>query len=399
MTVRQGIAVTRVVAALALLSIAGAAPATAQGLIVTRDGSREVRPGPATNFTGDVRVDMLFEAVAPAHASGGSVTFEAGARTAWHTHPRGQVLIITVGTGRVQRWGDAIIEVRPGDVVRIPPDQKHWHGAAPESSMTHIAISEPVNGSAVEWMEKVSDEQYGAAPGGQEIVQPQPRMSGPLQQKIAPGLAALTDDVLYGDVWRRQELSLRDRSLVTIAALIATGKTVQLRGHLGRGLDNGIQPSEASAVLAHLAIYAGWPSAVSALEIYDQVYTARTIDPRSLQVTAPRVAPSATGVAQANVVSSELGNVAPKFVQLNNEVVLDDLWRRADLAPRDRSLVTIAALAAMGHDDLLDPYLQRAAESGLTRDQMAEAMTHLGFYAGWARATKALAALARLAAR
>ena len=393
---------TRATATLALLSIIGPASLAAQELTITRAGSRTVRPGPAANFTGEVRVDMLFEAVAPAHASGGSVTFAPGARTAWHTHPRGQVLIITAGTGRVQRWGDAIVEVHAGDVVRIPPGLKHWHGAAPQSSMTHIAITEPVNGSAVEWFEKVSDEQYGAQRSGQEAVaaaQAPSRMSGPLQQKIAPGLAALTDDVLFGDVWRRPELSPRDRSLVTIAVLIATGKSAQLSGHLGRGLDNGIQPSEASAVLAHLAVYAGWPSAVSALEIYDQVYTARKIDSSSLPVTAPRLASSAASTTQAKAVSDQLGSVAPKFVQLTADVVLNDLWRRTDLSLRDRSLVTIAALAAIGDDDQLDPYLQRALESGLTRTQVAEAMTHLGFYAGWSKAQKALAAVARLTAR
>ena len=97
--------------------------------------------------------------------------------------------------------------------------------------------------------------------------------SGPRQQRFAPGLAMLTDDVLYGDVWRRPELSARDRSLVTISVLIATGKTAQLAGHLGRALDNGVQPSEASGLLAHLAIYCGWPNAVSALEVYEQVYS------------------------------------------------------------------------------------------------------------------------------
>jgi 4-carboxymuconolactone decarboxylase len=393
---------TRVTATLALLSVMGSASVTAQELIVTRGGSRAVRPGPATTFTGDVRVELLFEAAAPAQASGGSVTFEPGARTAWHTHPRGQVLIVTAGTGRVQRWGDSVVDVHPGDVVRIPPGQKHWHGAAPQSSMTHIAITEAVDGSAVEWMEKVSDEQYGTPPPSQNAsgpAQAPSRMSGPLQQKIAPGLAALTDDVLYGDVWRRPDLSPRDRSLVTMAVLIATGKLAQLGGHLARGLDNGIQPSEASAVLAHLAIYAGWPAAVSALEIYDQVYTARKIDPASLRVTAPRVASSAAGAAQVRAVNDEVGTVAPKFVQLTTDVVLDDLWRRPDLNSRDRSLVTIAALAAMGDDDQLYPYLQRATESGLTRNQVAEAMTHLAFYAGWPKAAKALAVVARLPVR
>ena len=103
------------------------------------------------------------------------------------------------------------------------------------------------------------------------------RPSGELQQRLAPGLAALTDDVLYGDVWSRPELSPRDRSLVTMSVLIATGKTAQLGGHLGRALTNGVKPSEASALLAHLAIYCGWPSAVSALEVYEQVYSARNI--------------------------------------------------------------------------------------------------------------------------
>jgi 4-carboxymuconolactone decarboxylase len=265
--------------------------------------------------------------------------------------------------------------------------------------MTHIAITEAVNGSAVEWMEKVSDEQYGAVQNASGPPQASSRMSGPLQQKIAPGLAALTDDVLYGDVWRRPDLSPRDRSLVTIAVLIATGKPAQLAGHLSRGLDNGIRPSEASAVLAQLAIYAGWPAAVSALEIYDQVYTARKIDPASLQVTAPPLAASATTAVPGKAVNSEVGTVAPKFVQLTTDVVLDDLWRRPDLNARDRSLVTIAALAAMGDDDQLDPYLQTAMESGLTRNQVAEALTHLAFYAGWPKAAKALAAVARLSAR
>jgi 4-carboxymuconolactone decarboxylase len=389
---------TRFTVMLASLSVMGSASLSAQDLIITRSGSHQTQPGPSANFTGNVRVERLFDAAFTGQLTGGSVTFEPGARTAWHTHPRGQVLIITAGIGRVQRWGDAVVEVRAGDVVRIPPGQKHWHGAAPQSPMTHIAITEPVDGSAVEWMERVSDEQYGVAPTDQPASGPSQasgRMSGPLQQKIAPGLAALTDDVLFGDVWRRPDLSPRDRSLVTIAVLIATGKAGQLAGHLGRGLDNGIQPSEASAVLAQLAIYAGWPAAVSALEIYDQVFTARKIDPSSLRVTASRTLPTAQPAPQANAASDALRTVAPKFVQFTTDVVFDDLWRRPDLSPRDRSLVTIAALAAMGDDDQLGPYLQRGLDSGLTRNQIVEAITHLGFYAGRPKATKALAAVAR----
>ena len=386
-------------ATLTTLALLGSSLAEAQTIVITRAGSRAVRPGPAEHFTGNARVEMLFEAVDPSYASGGTVTFEAGARTAWHSHPRGQILIITAGAGRVQRWGDPIQEVRSGDVVRIPAGQKHWHGASPSASMTHIAVSEHRDGSVVQWMEKVTDEQYNGSPARQ----PQPasppqgasRPSGPVQQRIAPGLAALTDDVLYGDVWRRTELSPRDRSLVTISVLIATGKPAQLTGHLSRALDNGVQPGEASGLLAHLAIYCGWPSAVSALEVYDQVYTARKIDPASLRTVAPRLPAPGSDAARATAMTDELGTVAPKFVQLTNDVVFDDLWRRADLSVRDRSLVTIAALAAMGDDDQLDVYLRRAIESGLTRSQIAEAMTHLAFYAGWPRATAAMTAVTR----
>jgi len=244
----------------------------------------------------------------------------------------------------------------------------------------------------------VSDEQYNAALSSAPAPssnreQDTTRPSGELQQRIAPGLAALTDDVLYGDVWRRPELSPRDRSLVTISVLIATGKTAQLAGHLGRALTNGVKPSEASGLLAHLAIYCGWPSAVSALEVYEQVYSARKVDSSSLRAVSPRLPAPASEAARAAATGAESGTVAPKFVQLTNDVVFDDLWRRPDLSARDRSLVTIAALAAMGDNDQLDVYLRRGLESGLTPAQIAEALTHLGFYAGWPRATKALTAV------
>jgi quercetin dioxygenase-like cupin family protein len=127
---------------------------------IQRSGSQPSSKGSAEYFTGAVRIDPLFQANAPARATGASVTFEPGARTAWHTHPLGQILIVTAGCGRVQRWGGPIEEIRQGDVVRIPPGQKHWHGATPNTAMTHIAIQEQLDGKVVDWMEKVSDEQY-----------------------------------------------------------------------------------------------------------------------------------------------------------------------------------------------------------------------------------------------
>ena len=127
---------------------------------ITRSGSQPSGKGPAEYFTGQVRIDPLFEAPNPARVAGANVTFEPGARTAWHTHPLGQTLIVTAGRGRVQRWGGPIEDILPGDVIWFPPGEKHWHGASPTTAMTHIAIQERLDGKAVDWMEKVSDEQY-----------------------------------------------------------------------------------------------------------------------------------------------------------------------------------------------------------------------------------------------
>ncbi len=127
---------------------------------IKRSGSQPSGKGPAEYFTGTVRIDPLFEAPAPARVFGASVTFEPGARTAWHTHPLGQTLIVTSGLGWVQRSGGPKEEIRPGDVIWFPPGEKHWHGAAAATAMTHIAIVEQLDGKSADWMEKVSDEQY-----------------------------------------------------------------------------------------------------------------------------------------------------------------------------------------------------------------------------------------------
>ncbi|KRE57368.1 (R)-mandelonitrile lyase [Paenibacillus sp. Soil750] len=127
---------------------------------IKRAGSQPSGKGPSNYFTGTVRIDPLFEAAEPARVAGASVTFEPGARTAWHTHPLGQTLIVTAGVGRAQRLGGPIEEIRPGDVVWFPPGLKHWHGASPTTAMTHIAIQERLDGKAVEWLEQVTDDEY-----------------------------------------------------------------------------------------------------------------------------------------------------------------------------------------------------------------------------------------------
>lgn len=242
---------------------------------IWRSDSQRAGQAPVENFTGSVRVALLFQASPPARTSGFLITFEPGAHTAWHTHPLGQILIVTAGTGRVQRWGDPVEEIHQGDVVWIPPGQKHWHGAAPNSSMTHIALVEQLDGKTVEWMEKVSDAQYGAQPHDQGASTEAGAKSRPSQGAIpdfAPKLAELTDDVLYGDVWERPELSKRDRSLVTVAALIALNRPDQLRAHLVRARRNGVTQQELIETITHLAFYCGWPNAVNAIDVAKDVF-------------------------------------------------------------------------------------------------------------------------------
>ena len=141
-------------------SVAIGAESAGSQMDITRVGSQPSGKGPAEYFTGTVRVDPLFQAPDPARVSCASVTFEPGARTAWHTHPLGQTLIVTAGCGRAQRWGGSIEEIRAGDVVWFAPGEKHWHGASPTTSMTHIAIQERLDGRPVDWLEHVSDAQY-----------------------------------------------------------------------------------------------------------------------------------------------------------------------------------------------------------------------------------------------
>jgi 4-carboxymuconolactone decarboxylase len=228
----------------------------------------------------------VFEANAPGRAYGSDVTFQPGARTAWHMHPAGQTLIVGAGVGRVQQWGSPAEEIRFGDVVRIPPGVKHWHGASPTTAMTHIAIVEHSGGRGVEWLEQVSAAQYAArpaAPGGSAAVpdrgvagdSAQTSRAQQLMGDIAPKLAQLTDSVLFGDVWARPGLSPRDRSLVTVSALVAMNRPDQLRSHLALAHANGVTREELVEAITHLAFYAGWPSAVTAVGVAREVLPQR----------------------------------------------------------------------------------------------------------------------------
>jgi len=244
-------------------------------LQIERAGTRAVTMAPAQNFTGSARVEMLYTPAGIDRTSAGSVTFSAGARTAWHTHPLGQTLIVTAGIGRIQRSGGPIEEIRVGDVVHIPPGVKHWHGAAPDSAMTHIAITEVQEGKTVDWFEPVSDAVYGVSTSAAAVAPAQSSRAQRLLGDIAPKLAQLTDDVLFGDVWARPGLSPRDRSLVTVSALIAMNRPDQLRSHMALARDNGVSNDELIEVITHLAFYGGWPSAVTAAGVAREVFATK----------------------------------------------------------------------------------------------------------------------------
>jgi 4-carboxymuconolactone decarboxylase len=369
-------------------------------ITITRSGSQPPQQGPADYFTGNVRVEPLFKANEPSRTSGGLVNFPAGARSAWHTHPLGQTLIVTAGVGRVQHWGGLVEEIRAGDVVWIPPGVKHWHGAAPTSAMSHIAIQEGQNGKVVDWLEKVSDEQYNMSPtkpktSSADIKQPNVdarRLSPEDVRRVAPALEKYTQDRLYGEVWDRPGLSKRDRSIVTITAMIARGQTGALTYYFGQALDNGVKPSEISEIITHLAFYSGWGNAFGAVGAAKDVFAQRGIGPDQLPAASDELLTldEAAESQRAAQVEKNFGSVAPGVVQYTTDALFRDLWLRPGLAPRDRSLVTVSALVANGQAAQITYHLNRAMDNGLTQSQASEAMTQLAFYAGWPNVFSAL---------
>ncbi|MBI3716669.1 MAG: carboxymuconolactone decarboxylase family protein [Betaproteobacteria bacterium] len=249
--------------------------------VITHQASRASFDGAPEHFTGKVHVEMLFSPAAPARTSAACVTFAPGARTDWHVHPIGQTLAVTAGAGFIQFWGGPVQAIGVGDVVWIPPYQRHWHGAAPDSSMTHLAVQEQLDGKSVDWQEKVSDAQYSgkqveALPAQTQTSQSpkttEPSRAQQLMGSIAPKLAELTDKVLFGDVWQRPGLSKRDRSLVTVSALIAMNRPDQLRSHLILARENGLTEPEIVETITQLAFYAGWPNAVTAVSVAKSVF-------------------------------------------------------------------------------------------------------------------------------
>jgi 4-carboxymuconolactone decarboxylase len=209
---------------------------------------------------------------------------------------------------------------------------------------------------------------------------------------VAPALEKYTQDTLLGQVWKRPGLSARDRSIVTLAALIARSQTIEMPFYLNLALDNGVKPKEISEIITHLAFYSGWANAMSAVAVAKDVFTARGIGADQLPAASPPLLPvnEAAEADRAARVGQQFGEVAPGIVQYTTDILFHDLWLRPDLAPRDRSLVTVSALVASGQVAQIPYHLNRAMDNGLTQSQAAEVITHLAFYVGWPNAMSAL---------
>lgn len=338
--------------------------------------AQQVSVGSAETFTGDVRISSPFQALFPGTAGGATVTFTARARTAWHTHPLGQTLIVTEGQGLVQQQGQPALIIRPGDVVTIPPNVRHWHGAGPSGSMTHIAIAEKENGSAVAWQDKLCEQDYQAAVvsaglsamAGQRAQQPQKPQEP--QRVVQPA---------------SDSLSPRQRAIPLMAAFTAISDMPRLGMALNQGLDAGMTVSEAKEVLVQLYAYAGFPRSLNALGELLKVVELRK--QRGLE-DAPGHDPSravSTGrelvlAGQANQTEISGGPVqgpvfefAPIINQFLQAHLFGDIFERDNLDWRSRELATVGALAATpGAENQLRSHMRASLRVGLTASQLRQ---------------------------
>ncbi len=222
------------------------------------------------------------------------------------------------------------------------------------------------------------------------------RVAPPAVYDVAPGLGHFTDDVLFGEVWERTELAPRDRSIVTLSAIVSTGKTAQIAGHMGRALDNGLTPAEIGELISHLAFYSGWPNAISAVVETKKVFDQRGVAPLTDSDAARIELEASAEAARTASVNAGVAPTAPALADITNRVLFGDLWQRPDLSARDRSLVTMAALIAIGQPEQLPFHTNRAMDNGLTKGEASEVVTHVAFYAGWPRAMSAVPVLKRV---
>lgn len=331
---------------------------------IIRNGSQESFEGPKEWFTGEVTVKNLFSDNKSRNYSGSLVKFKPGARTAWHTHPVGQRLIITEGIGWVQEWDKPIEEVREGDIIWFAPEVKHWHGATPKSSMVHIALSGVSEGKAVKWMEKVSDEQYNKKN-------------------------------------KKQVLSAKQENIIEIAVFSTIGDLSKLRNALNNGLDKGLNINEINEIIIQLYAYTGFPRSLNALTTFMEVVEERKTkgiydelgkEANSLPTDKSNIE-LGTEIQTKLVgspVSGKLYEFAPAIDKFLKGHLFGDIFGRGVLDYQTREMVTIAALASMdGVDSQLMSHYLVGLNVGLTSDQIMGIVSVLETYIGHEKTQKA----------
>lgn len=361
---------------IALASAAGAAIAqapAAPAVTVRTASPTSAATGANENFTGVVRISSPFQALPPGRVSGATVTFEPRSRTAWHTHPLGQTLIVTAGLGLVQQQGQPAHVLRPGDVVTVPANVRHWHGAGPEGAMTHVAIAEQEDGNSVAWQDKVTDQDYQAA-------------------LASNGLAVRGDEKLPARALAlptSETLSARQQAIPLIAASLSTSDMPKLNAALTRGLDAGLAISEAKEILVQLYAYAGFPRSLNALAELMKVVEARK--QRGI-LDAPGREPDRTVATGNELVAAGKANqteisggpvqgavfdFAPVINQFLRAHLFGDIFERDNLDWQSRELATVGALAAMpGVEAQLRSHMRASLRVGLTASQLRQ-LKHL----------------------
>lgn len=377
------------------MTLAGAATTTmaqtpTAAVSVRTAASSPAATGAAENFTGVVRITSPFQALPPGKAGGGTVTFEPRARSAWHTHPLGQTLIVTMGLGLVQQLGHPAQAIRPGDVVTIPANVQHWHGAGPDGPMTHVAIAEKDDGKSVTWEEKVSDADYQAALASAGL--------GPAK---ADGKKAATRHWPSSDT-----LSAKQRAIPLMAAAMAASDMPRLAAAANQALDAGLTVSEAKEVLVQLYAYAGFPRSLNALGELMNVVEARR--KRGIQ-DAPGVEPSRSAAAgfeleiagrenqteiSGGPVQGAVFDFAPVINRFLQAHLFGAIFERDNLDWQSRELATVGALAATpGAEAQLRSHMRASLRVGLTATQLRQVARLLAEHGDPAAAKRADEAL------
>jgi 4-carboxymuconolactone decarboxylase len=314
--------------------------------VITPSGSQAPSDGPAEYFTGDVRVQPLFAEEEAAAHGGAYVTFQPGARSAWHTHPAGQRLIVTDGVGRTQQWGGPVEEIRAGDVLWCPPGVKHWHGASPTSAMTHIALTGARDGQNVEWLETVSDEQYGDAEH------------------------------------ESRDLTTRQQAMATIAAFTAAGDLPRLDKALNEGLDAGLTVNEIKEILVQMYAYAGFPRSLNGITAFMSVLKDREahgitdeVGTEASPLPTDRSSVELGTENQTRLIGTPATGAdiafAPAIDPFLKGHLFGDIFGRDNLDFQSREIATIAALATLdGVNSQMQAHFTMGLNTGLTDTSM-----------------------------